>query len=196
MKKYVVLFVMLIFALPVSVIADEVTAYKQGWYDGYRKAYRDAFVDFVNNMQEYNQIISAVLNYKKFLTEMGINAYPVYTYSVSKLADGTIEVQRSVVIKPVTEDIVQAEFLKKFYEEALQRTKIKTGFWVFVKTNELSKEDIGMYEFIAEEKGLKPVRFGEILIFSIEDRKAQADRIAGILNTYGIYPEVAYVKVK
>jgi len=193
MKKYVVL-ILLIFASP--VFADEITAYKQGWYDGYRKAYRDAFVDFINNMQEYNQIISAVLNYKKFLTEMGINAYPVYTYDFKKNSDGTIEIQRSVVIKPVTEDIVQAEFLKKFYEEALQRTKIKTGFWIFVKTHNLSREDIGMYEFIAEEKGFKPLRFGEILIFSIEDRKAQADRIANILNSYGIYPEVAYVKVK
>lgn len=176
--------------------SDEVTAYKQGWFDGYRKAYRDAFLDFINNMQEYSEILNAVLDYKKLLTDMGINAYPSYVYSIKKLQDGNIEIERKVIIKPVSENIGQAEFLKRYYEEALKRTRIKTGFWVYIQTSGLAREDIGMFEFIAEEKGLHPVRFGEILVLSIEDRKAQAEKIASLLNSYGIYPEVRYVTVK
>lgn len=179
-----------------ATFSDEVTAYKQGWFDGYRKAYRDAFLDFINNMQEYSEILNAVLDYKKLLTDMGINAYPSYVYSIKKLQDGNIEIERKVIIKPVSEDIGQAEFLKRYYEEALRRTRIKTGFWVYIQTSGLAREDIGMFEYIAEEKGLHPVRFGEILVFSIEDRKAQAEKIASLLNSYGIYPEVRYVTVK
>jgi hypothetical protein len=188
------------FILSVAAIAysDEISAYKQGWYDGYRKATRDAFVGFSKNIKDYKLLIETVFDYKKILFSGEGNMFRVQTEYERTATDNGIEFKEKIKVIPLTprDEIVFLEIIKNRFGESFERVSVSSGWWVFSDVSSIAKEDIGMLEFIAEQTGMRPKRFNDILVFSIEGRAAEAHKAQQLLETYNIKTEVSYVEIK
>jgi hypothetical protein len=181
-----------------DVYSDEITSYKQGWYDGYRKGMRDAFVDFSKNIEDYKLLIEAVFDYKKILAAGGDNLFAIQTEYERVVTDNGIEFKRNIKVIPFTPgtDIVFLDLIKNRFDEVFERVAVTSGWWVFSDVSSLAREDIGLLEFIAEQNGMRPRRFNEFLVFSIEDRPAQARKVQQILEVYKIKTEVSHVEIR
>ena len=182
----------------VAAYADEITAYKQAWSDAYRKGYRDAYTDFTNNSSDYKALIDTIFDYKKILFSTDSAPMKITTEFEKKKTSAGVEYKKKVTVVPFTEEsqILPLEILKNQFRESYKRTTVFTGWWSFISTNNLAKEDIGLLEFIAEQNGMSPKRFRDLLVFSIDERQAESAKVAQILKTYGIIVEVSYVEIK
>jgi hypothetical protein len=181
-----------------DVHSDEITAYKQGWHDGYRKGMRDAFVDFSKNIKDYKLLIETIFDYKTILFENGINPFTVQTTFERTDTEKGIAFRKKMEVVPFTaqDEIIFMEILKDRFSEAIERVSVHSGWWVFSDVSSLAREDIGLLEFIAEQNGMRPRRFNEFLVFSIEDRPAQAHKVQEILEVYNIKTEVSHVEIR
>lgn len=197
-KKLITMLTILLLAFCASASADEVTAYKQGWYDGYRKATRDAFVNFSKNIKDYKLLIETVFDYKKILFSGGINPVVFQTEFKRNALSKGIEFEKRVKAIPLTpeDEIIWLEAVKNRFDESFDRVNVSSGWWVFSNVSSLAAEDIGMLEYIAEQNGMRPKRFNDYVVFSIEDRSAQAQKVQQLLETYNIKTGVAYVEIK
>jgi len=184
-----------VFALFSTASADEITAYKQGWYDGYRKGYKDAFTDFSNKMAEYRELVDAIFDYKNLLFAGKIQPVRLQIEYTKSLTPSGVRYQRTLVAENFDGEVLPLEFLKKRFEEAERRTSVISGWWAYVDTSHLAREDIGLLDFIAQQSGYSPRHFQSKLIFSIEANKAAAERVSDVLKRYGIASEVRHVEI-
>ncbi len=162
------------------------------WVEAYEQGRKDEREKIVRELEQTKEILLAILKYKQMLLG-GLIPPPlaVDTYSVDKTT-GTMEIKRTTkIINPASIDFTA---LAKLRVDLTKGVKLRSGWWVYLNTQDLSDYEVGYLKNRLMKLGYEPVVWKDVLVASFERKKATAEDIARrISSELGIEFSVAKV---
>ncbi len=196
MIRKVLIVVGLIGTLSFNSTASELTAWKNGFYEGAQAGYKLCKVEVKQKLSWYEDLIDSVFNTKSL---MFAGKFPLPTawekVEVRKLPDGTAEIERSFeVLPPAYFPLSAIESLKEELEGG--KKIVKGKYAVVLKTDNLPTEKIAYAYWGARKLLLNPIYLvnQKLLVMGVFDRRADALSYLSKLKESGIEGEVIPLK--
>lgn len=193
MKK---LMVALTLFLSASAGADELTAWKEGFYSGAEAGYNLCKVETKEKLKSYEDLITSVFNTKAL---MFAGRFPLPTayqkVEVVRKPDGTAEIVRKWEVLPPTYFPISAiESLKQELTSGV--SVIPAGWGVVVKTDSLPTEKIAYAFYSAKKLSMNSVYLpdSQLLVLGVFSRRADAEDSLGKLSSFGVSAQLERIE--
>jgi len=195
MRKALIVSMLLIFS-SLNAKADELTAWKRGFFEGTEAGYKLCKVEDRQKLKSYEKLVDSVFNTKSL---MFAGRFPLPTavqkVEVVRKPDGTAEIVRKwEVLPPAYFPLSAIESLKQEFKSG--NSIIPAGFGVIVKTDNLPIEKIAYAYYSAVKLSMNPVYLPEssMLVLGVFSRKADALKASADLSTYGVKADVKKIE--
>jgi len=182
--------------LSIPASADELTAWKNGFYQGAEAGYDLCRIETKEKLKSYEELVGSVFN-TKALMFAGRFPLPIAYQKVEvvRKPDGTAEIVRKwEVLPPAYFPLDVVESLKGELTGGVR--KIPAGWGIVLDTKSLPIEKITYAYYSAKQSGLNPVYLpqDDLLVLGVFSRKADAEDEAGKLRNYGVQAVVQKIK--
>ncbi len=193
MKK---LFLTAVLLFSTTASADELTAWKNGFYQGAEAGYKLCQVETKEKLKSYEDLITSVFNTKAL---MFAGRFPLPTayqkIKVVRKPDGTAEIVRKwEVLPPAYFPVSAIESLKQ--ELTSGTSFIPTGWGVVLSTANLPVEKIAYAYYAGTKLGEVPVYLPDfnLLVLGTFHRKADAENLKSQLLSFGVEAQLEKIE--